>query len=261
MSLWDPAGTGDHPEQPPVRRVNSAVAGIPEAERWELRVVCWRIENISRRFNVRREAGDDDIKCVCGFEVDGHQADMGGPDAQATDVHYRARCDGIGVFHWQWIFAVPQPGTMRFRSPQLRIQLRSALKDASCKAMEPDKVLPPEAGQEWLAEGTLALHDMFQNAEDNMNKFNKHTTSVGWDAPLKVQMQHPADMPTEMPGSSERVQKTLVALSLELVSPEEKGHEQSGRYVLRLPTTMEEDGETSFQRVPCGPVASKCTPL
>merc|ERR1711907_51146 len=167
---------------------------------------------------------------------------MGGPDAQATDIHHRARCDGVGIFHWQWIFPVPQPGSMRFRSPQLRIQLRSSLKEAVRSALEPEKVLPPEAGQEWLAEGTLALHDMFQNAEDNLNKFNKHTTSVGWDAPLKVQMQHPADITVDNTDPFERGQKTLVALSLELASPQEKGREIPGRYTFRLPTAMQQDG-------------------
>merc|ERR1711998_724357 len=145
-----------------------------ETDKWVLSVICWKVENLSARFAPRRMEGDDDIWAVCQFALSGNLSFDWEPKYQETDTHYR------------WTFDVPPAYHARFAFPELKIQLRSHRKerereaaaqkafdeakaegDGKEKPMPNPKNLPPLDQSTAIAEGTLALHDLFTAADTN----------------------------------------------------------------------------------------------
>jgi len=269
---------------------HSRTAGSPmtpsvsKDEDWVLSVICWKVENLSARLPQRREPKDDDVYAVCKFKLSG---DMSSCESkwhdqiweEQTDVHHRARLDGSGIFHYRWKFNVPPAFSARFAFPELKIQLRSEKKhqqfreklqkeydEKKAEGKGAEKLLPNPADKipmldhaSSLAEGTLALHDLFTAADTNF-KLKKEKTTLGEERPLRLQMR-PVGSDGVPPPDGES-DKTIMLLTLELASGSKAEDIEDGRVLDGMSTGNKDAAEReAFNRAACGKPMSDCTPL
>lgn len=168
---------------------------------------------------------------VCGFALTGDMKADSNEKVQRTETHYRARLEGSAIFHHRWVFDVPPAYQARFAFPELKIQLRSQKKEDEREkkaqdewdAASPDvrKTLPdlsnggklPQLDSATaLAEGTLALHDLFTAADTNY-KLKRDNTRLGEEKPLRLQMRASI---SDAPNMQLEDDKTIMLLTLEL---------------------------------------------
>lgn len=132
------------------------------------------------------------------------------------------------MFHHRWVFHVPPAYQARFAFPELKIQLRSQRKederiqkaqdewdaatpDVQQTLQNPQK-LPALDSATALAEGTLALHDLFTAADTNY-KLKRDNTRLGEEKPLRLQMRASS---SDAPNMQLDDDKTIMLLTLEL---------------------------------------------
>jgi len=293
ISAW---GTDDEDEAPP-RPLDQETEGsemeLPSIA--QLRVVCWRVENLALLIPPKRQIGDDDIYCVCKFKGNlGSAEDMSRlvsfhAAKKHTDVHYRARCDGSAIFCWRWTFDVPEPkyffvnqavsnsgpkqSTLKF-CPKLNIYVRSLLKDKKQAEMntklwadKPEALRgePPEKVDPCDQASSLGYCevDLFQLFENSATNHENKSPAQTWlessnNTPKRVQV-----LRSQGSNSSSRDAPAVAVLSIELCCPENHSAQEhvgseEGRVKPQEINYAFQDGPA---RSPCGPMLSTCVPL